>query len=333
MDYKLDLIYKKKDVLGLDIGSTSVKIAQLKKKKGRIHLAGCSAQDLDFDPFDDGVISDPKRMAEVIKGLLKQPKWGKFSAKRVAVSIPETKIFTRVLELPKMSEEELKEAINWEADQYIQIPTKELYIDWEIIGPIKRGKENVNEILMVAVPKKIVESYLETLKILKFEPFWVEMNLQAVTRAMISNKSKDEAIIVVDIGGSSSGIAVFDHKIKITGSIPFGGSNIVDTTNDKKKKIVFPEAGSLADEIKKLIDYYENKKEQVGKKITKVILCGGSASHPGITEEIGEKIKIPVEVGNPWVNISTYPLKPVPKSESPRYANAIGLALMGVIDE
>lgn len=330
MNHKYDLLYKDKEIVGLDIGATSIKVAQLKMKKGKIFLKGCGLKPLEENPFNpEGALKDPKETAEKVKELIKKDlKWGKITAKRVNLSIPESKIFTRVMELPPLGEKELKEAVNWEVDQYIPTPLKELYVDWEIIGITKKGKTVLSQILVVAVPKKIVDSYLEMVYAVGLEPFNVEMNLAAVTRAMVSNKAKDEAILVLDIGGQTTSIAVFDRAIRITGSILFGGDNVSQINENNS---VSGPAETLDAEIKKLIEYYEDKGDQ--KKITKILICGGAAYTPTLLDGIAKKTGLQVEVGNPWTNISTYPLKPLPKKDAPRYANAIGLALKGFTNE
>ena len=240
------------------------------------------------------------------------------------MSLPEEKIFSRVLELPQMSEAELSDAVQWEAEQYIPTPLKELSLDFEIVGTRSNGKEILNEVLMIAAPKTLINSYLDVIDKLGLEPYNIESNIQAVARSMISSKAKDEAILVIDIGGKRTSMAVFDKTVRITGSIPVGGENITV----EGKKASFPELDTLASELKKLINYYEEKDER---KIARAFLCGGSACLPNLKEGIAAKINLEVEIGNPWVNISTYPLKPIPKVESPRYANAIGLALNGVL--
>lgn len=275
-----------------------------------------------FSP--QGVIANPQAVANEIKELLKKPNWGKIRAERVNLSLPEEKIFSRVLELPQMSEAELSDAVQWEAEQYIPTPLKELSLDYEIVGTRSNGKEILNEVLMIAAPQNIINSYLEVIDKLGLEPYNIETNIQAVARSMISSKAKDEAILVIDIGGKTTSMAVFDKTVRITGSIPVGGENI----SVESKKASFPEIDTLASELKKLINYYEEKDD---KKIARAFLCGGSACLPSLKEEIAQKINLEVEIGNPWVNISTYPLKPIPKAESPRYANAIGLALNGVL--
>lgn len=359
MDLKLDLIYKKKDVVGIDIGSTSIKAVQLKKRGRLVKLIGYGSCPTPADAIKDGVITDPKMVAESITKLLSQPKMGHTTAKRIASSLPETKIFTRIIKLPEMTKKELNEAALWEVDQYVPTPTEELYFDWQIVAHGKDTKGNIEqEVMIVAVPKKIVDSYLEVFKIAGLEIFSLEMSLSAISRAMVSNKKQNEIFLLADIGGEATNIAIYDQNLRVTGSIPVGSSALYQSlsgkagldakkttdlisrceTGNKDACKTFLDAVSgnidtIVDEIKKLIKYYsELKGESIG-KIEKTLVCGGLASLPGLVEEIGNRIDLKAEIGNPWTNISIYPLKSIPRKETVMYTNAVGLALKGLENE
>lgn len=356
MNPKIDLVYKKRDVVGVDIGSAFIKVVQLKKNRNLVRLVGYGSLETPKDSYADGEIKDPKKVAEELKKLLSNPKMGRITARRVASSLPETKIFVRIVQLPEMSKKEVDEAVFWEVDQYIPTPTNELYFDWQILskGTDEKGKQ-IQEIMIAAAPKKLVDSYLEVFKIAGLELYSLETSLSAVSRAMVSSKSKDEIVLIIDIGGNATNIAIFDQNLKVTGSIPLGASSFLEsvsanTKTDKEKSqniilkcedndqsacktVISAIQGnltSISDEVKKLIKYYTDLKEKEKKNIARILICGGSASIPGLFEDLGKKVGINAEIGNPWTNISVYPLKPIPKREAARYTNAVGLALKGI---
>lgn len=356
MSSKIDLIYKEKDVVGIDIGSTSIKAVQLKKTGKLVKLVGYGSTPTPKNTIADGVITDPKKIAESTSKLLKTPKMGRFTATRVASSLPETKIFTRIVKLPVMPKKETNEAVKWEIDQYIPTPENELYHDWKTLENADNKGKN-QEVMIVAAPKKIVDSYLEVFKILNLELFSLEMSLGSVSRAMVSNKNKDEIILIIDIGGDSTNIAIYDKSLRVTGSIPLGGNNfnkslaLITNTDEKKSKemitkcdikdkknyqtiisAINKDLSSISDEVKKLIKYYTDLEDRKN-KIEKALVSGGCASVAGLTETLGKKISLKTTIGNPWENISIYPLKPIPKKEASRYTNAVGLALKGISDE
>ncbi|MEK7447273.1 MAG: type IV pilus assembly protein PilM [Patescibacteria group bacterium] len=343
---KQDTVYKKKDCLGLDIGASSIKIVQLKQKKHLTKLVGYQSRVLPENLVIEGIISDHAAMTKIVKEMMAETKEGKFTAEKVIASIPDTNVFTRVLELPELTEKEMKEAIAFEADQSIPMAITDLVIDWQILGP-SATKEKTNDILMVAAPLAIVNSYIQLFNILGFQPEAIETSLTAVVRALVSNKEKDEVIIVADIGAKKTNLGIYDNTLRFSDSVDFGGDMLTEAItsglkvdkekaekmkkdlglhDDKVKAEITPHLDNLKAEIVKVIRYHDERTGEE-RKIGKIILCGGSSNVVGLTEYLANELKLEVKIGNPWVNIDTYPIKPVPKSESAAYTNAIGLSL------
>jgi len=343
---KQDKIYKKKDCLGLDIGTSSVKIVQLKKKKSLTKLVGYQSRPLPDNLIIEGIISDHGAMVKIIKSMVAETKEGKFTAEKVIASIPDTNVFTRVLELPKLSEKEMKEAVMWEADQSIPMAITDLVIDWQVLGP-SHSKEDMNDVLLVAAPLAIVNSYIQLFNILGLQPEAIETSLISVARALVSSKERGETMIVADIGAKRTNLGIYDSTLRFSDSIDFGGDDIkgdvLPTQKDSKKDKKISKLPSssqldsktdsnlstLKNEIIKVIRYHDERASE-DRKISKIVLCGGGSNAVGLTEYLANELKMEVKIGNPWINIDTYPIKPVPKTEAPAYANAIGLSLRGL---
>lgn len=257
-------------------------------------------------------------------------------------------MFTRILDLPKLNEKDIEEAINYEVEQSIPIAANDLIYDWQTINQT----EEKSTIVLAAAPKSIVNSYMQLFKILNVEPLALEMSLAAIARSMVSNKEKAEPVLILDIGGQASNLAVFDSNLRVTGSHPIRGLTIrsqlsqslkiSDKEAEKTLKEGIKEKSKASDIIKESIDklaaesnnmvqYFTEKNK--GQKVSKMLLCGGLAFVPWLPEYFHEKTKLETKVGNPWVNISIYPIKPVPKEEAPSYASAIGLCLRGFLDD
>jgi type IV pilus assembly protein PilM len=345
--FKTDPVWVKKDVVGLDIGSNFIKIVQLAKNKKLTKLVGYGKIPVPENSIVEGVIAEPEKLAAAIKGMIETNIWGQITAKRVNTSLPESKIFTRILTLPRMKEKDLEEAISWEASQSIPMALTDLYLDWKIIGPSQVDPKS-NEIIFAAAPKAIVNSYLQLFQCLEWEPMAIETSLNAITRAMIPARNKNETILVIDIGGNTTNMAIFDQVIRVTGSSLVGGDMITSkvaaaTESDPKGKksiekkkeireIVDEDITLITREAEKIIRYYYEKINKTN-AISKILLCGGNAVIPNLTDIFKEKTGIETFIGNPWANISIYPIKPVPKNEAPIYTNAVGLALLGVKDD
>lgn len=344
---KIDPIWKKKDSVGIDIGTHSIKAVQLKKKGKFTKLVAYGKIDLPENYVIEGIIAEPEKVGKLISDLLSSSsEWGTFSAKRVYTSMSESKIFTRILTLPKMNNKELEEAISWEASQYLPMALTDLYLDWKVVGP-NADNQNNNDIIFAAAPKSIVDSFIQTFNLAKLEVVGLEPSLTAISRAMIPQKEKNQTVLVIDIVADTTNIAIFDNVIRVTGSTLVGGKDLitadqtaaVNATDSIKKKSEYklsPAAeGGLAEivtETKKMIRYF-GEKSSSNHQISNILLCGGAANLPGLTEYFTTKVGIPTVIGNPWANISVYPIKPVPKNEAPGYTNAIGLALAGLEDD
>ncbi len=344
-----DIIYKKKGVLGLDIGTELIKYVQLEKKGKLTKLIGYGKIEVPKNIIIEGIISEPEKLAEIIRKEISNPPWGKTTAERVVSSLPESKLFTRVIELPSITDKEIGEAISFEIDQSIPIPVTDLYTDWQIID---EDKKKIS-VLLAAIPRVIVDSYVHLFNFLKMDPLSLEISLSAIAEALISDRS-NKPIMILDIGGSTTNMAVYDKRITITGSHPVGYSTISESlsatlgvdkkgacalikkgisknTKDKGSEVIKNEFKKIITEIERMSKYHQERNEN--SVVSEILLCGGLGAMNGLSEYLSKSLNINTKAGNPWVNISIYPLKPVPKNESPIYANAIGLCLKGMKNE
>lgn len=352
-NFKTNPIWKPRDVVGLDIGTKSIKFVQLKKKGKLTKLVGYGQVELPDNYIIEGIISETEKTAKLCKDFLAKVPWGKITATRVNVSLSESKVFTRILTLPHTDEKSRNDAVIWEANQIVPMSVSDLYIDWQLIGPNNEDPKT-DDIIFAAAPKSIVNSYIQLIDLLGFEVMGIEINLGAVARAVVPNKNKNETVLIVDLGRKSTSAAIFDKYIRVTGSILTGGDNLTqkiaqvlkidqneaenlklkkdDKNAIKAREAIDTELTEITKELDRMITYYYEKinKENT---VSKILLCGGTASLPRLADYFTEKLNIPTEVGNPWSNISVYPIKPVPKDEAPLYTNAIGLALVGLEDE
>lgn len=345
-----DIIYKDKDVLGLDIGTELIKYVQLKNKGKLTKLIGYGKIEIPDNILVEGIISEPEKLAKIIKENLNNPPWGKITAEKVISSLPESKLFTRTIELPPISDKEIEEAINFEIDQSIPASSSDLYIDWQIVS---ENEKNIN-VLFAAAPRAIVDSYIHLFNLIDLEPISLEISLSAISEALISERNKSKPLMIIDIGGNTTNMAAYDKKITITGSHPVGHKTILESLKsvlsidnkkaeallkkgivanktDKGSEIIKNEFKKVITEIDRMVKYHEEKNDK--SKISEILLCGGLGSMSGLCEFIENETKIKTSVGNPWSNISVYPLKPVPKNEASMYAASIGLCIRGMKNE
>ena len=352
-DLKIDPIWKKKDIVGIDIGTRSVKIVQLKKAGRNTKLVGYGQVAVPENYVIEGIVAEPEKLAKLLTEYFKNGVWGKINAKRVCTSLPESRIFSRTISLPHLSNKDLEDAVNWEAGQTIPMAMTDLYIDHQVIGPSEDDPKN-DELIYAAAPKAIVNSYIQLFSIMGLQLESIETSLTAIIRAIIPKKNMNQVTLVIDIGGQTTNLAVFDRVIRVTGSTLIGGDHLTyrisqalgisekdaekvkkeknEKDKDNIRKSVESEIGEIVKEAQRIIKYYEDKNKK-SHKVEKVLICGGSAGLVTLDEILAEKLGIPTVVGNPWENISVYPIKTVPREDVPAFSNAVGLALLGVKDD
>ncbi len=345
---RVPLIYKPKPVFGLDIGSRTVKLVQMGSGN---HVLGFGYAGFPSDSITEGIISDPEPIAEAIKAVIKAPKGGKITARRVNLSVPVSKVFTRTIQLPgQLSADELEQAVRLEAEQYVPVPLPDLYIDFEII-PNTDGKTEFMEVLMVAAPRAIVDSYLKLFDFVDFELEAVETGLTSITRALIAANQPKGRVLVVDFGTRSVDLAIYDQAVRLTGTFAVGGEALTQTlvkrlgvsveqANEIKYRFgirqsglqtkimeaISPQLETLTAEFKKILKYYQDR-SQDNRKIETMIMTGGSASMPGLVDYLYHAIGVPIIVGDPWMQLKSH-LAP-DKLEAAMYTTAIGLAQRG----
>lgn len=351
---RVPLVYKERPLFGFDVGSHGVKVAQLKRAHGKIAVLGYGYTDFPEDAIVEGIIAEPDVIAKAVRPLLANPGTGTISAKRVATALPVSKVFTRPLQLPKMEKSDLEQAVRYEAEQYVPVPISDLYIDYVILPSAGSTKDHT-DVLMVAAPRAIVDSYIKLFDMLDLEIESLEISSSAVARSMIPMNRTNKATLIIDIGSRSSDIALFEHDIRLAGSATVGGDDFTHAlvtslgisehqANEVKYKFgigpsglqpkimeaISPQLHNVSAEIKKVTKFYKDRTEGE-QEVEAVILVGGSASMPGLTDFFTSQLhNIPIYVGDPWESLSLGKLTKVDRLDSPMYAAVLGLALLEV---
>lgn len=342
------LIYKDKPLFGLDIGTSSVKVMQIEANKKSQSIIGYGVANYDKTAVKDGVIQDPEVLAKATKELFEKNLIGEITTRRVALSIPVARTYNRVMNLPNMTRKDLDEAVKLEAEQYIPVAIDELYIDYNITAETKEGFE----LLAVAAPKKIVDSYLVYADMLGLDVSMIETTINASGRLIAHSEKNDVPTILIDFGSLSVDITIFDKQLIVTGTVAGGGDTFteliakkLDVSNQvahtiktkyglsvskKQKEIqdaLKPILSSLTKEIRKMIRYYDERTTSEG-TIGQIITMGGGANMPGLSEYITNELRMPTRMCNPWANLDFGKLQPPNNIEKSMYVTAAGLALI-----
>lgn len=355
---RVPLIYKDAPQFGFDIGTHTIKVVQLKRSGRKTTVEGFGYCFFPVEAMSEGIVVDPAEMAKAVKPLLQKLTYGKLTSRRVITGLPAAKLFTRTLQLPIMNQSDLDQAIRYEVEQYVPVPMTDLYIDYEIVNTT-RSKDNPQEgtldVLMMAAPRAIVDSYIKLFDALGLEIGAIEANMTAVVRALIHSGDAGGSTLVMDIGSIASDLTIYDRFIPLSGSVPIGGEqytdalvkslNIkVDQANEIKEKFgvspsgmrdkVFaalePQLQTVAKEARRVIKFYESRGSQQP-KVGSLVISGGTAQMPGIVDYFKAEVKLPLIVANPWKNLELKHAAPELTLDAPRYATAIGLALRGLL--
>ncbi len=351
----MSLLDLKTKAFGLDISDLSLKIVALNQRGRFFNLASFREEEIKPGIIRQGEIKDKESLVGIIKEAVKKIKGEKLKTKYVVASLPEEKAFLQVIRLPKMSEEDLKGAVIFEAENYIPLPINQVYLDYQIVQPPARGIDHL-DVLLAALPKSTIDPYIDCLKLAGLKTKSLEIESLAIARALIKNENSSSPVLLIDIGATRTSFIVFSgSSLRFTSSIPVSCQNftqiIAKALNtslleaeklklkyglipDKKFNIfeaLVPSLVDLVQQVKKYLDYY--KSHHPDKDVSKIILCGGGANLKGISDFFSDQLKIKVELGNPWINILSKDgenKSQLSQSESLRYATALGLALRGI---
>jgi type IV pilus assembly protein PilM len=350
----LNFLTLKHKTFGFDISDLSLKIIKLKKERDFLGLASFAEASIKPGVIERGKIKDEKVLVKAIKEILNKVKGEKLNTKYVIASLPEEEAFLQVIQMPEMGEEELKKAVQFEAENYIPLPIEKVYLDSQVVPPVHNHLDHV-DVLIAALPKKIVDSYLSVFQQAGLKPLAFEIESQAVSRALIKNGLSPEPLLLVDLGACRTSLIIFSgYSLRFTSSLPISGQKFTELIskklkiNTEKAEKVKIEKGieapgltasldELAEQIKKYLEYHRTHSAHEhllpdGEKIEKIILCGGGANLKGLPDFLSQKLQVQVSLGNPWQNILPEPLQEVPElsyEESLKYTTALGLALRG----
>lgn len=310
-------------VVGVDIGSHAVKVCQLKRTDKAYAVINLGSATLPEDAVDDGTLNDPEAVGKAIAELFKNLKIKK---KKIGFSISGYSVIVKKVNLAVMTEEDLEEHIQSEAEQYIPFDIDDVYLDFQDLKTNKEGSDRT-DVMLVAAKKEIVDDYLEMLEGLNLEPVIVDVDGFALENTYEYNYPKDENVALVDIGATKMNINIISKGTSVVARDIVVGSRQLTEQIQNTFDIEFEEAEALklghipaeekqqqieeifsttctqwVLEIKKAIDLYHanNTDEQ----LTRLVLSGGGAKVAGLAEFLSSETNLTVEIFNPFANMT-----------------------------
>ena len=338
-------------VLGIDIGTSSIKIAEVSDKGEKLYLNNYGMLET-RDYLDHTSLSiqnssldvEVNETANLLKTLLDE---FKPASKTALVSIPSFASFVTLVDMPMLSREETSQSINYQAKQYIPMDISEVSVDWFQVDRYKtsRGKD-FQRVLLVGIPNRVIESYKSICKLAGLNVVMMELDSIALVRAF---SSFNAPTLVIDIGAESTLISVTEgHTIKFSSQIDYGGIHLtrgisqsldLDMSRSdklKQRKGLLGKGGDselstlimpFLDVIIQEVGYVrKNYEERYRKDVKQLVLVGGGSNLIGIEDYFSNQLDLPIVPGDTLVDIS-YPgqIEPAVKTLKKELPISIGL--------
>lgn len=315
---------KKKDVVGLDIGCSSIKLVELKEDKNGFKLQNLAISPLPPEAIVDGALMDSVTIIDTIRDMITS---SRTKTKDVVTSVSGHSVIVKKISLPLMTEAELEESIQWEAERYIPFDINDVNIDFQIFGSTSENPE-VMDVVLVAAKKDIINDYVSVIMESGLNPVIIDIDSFALENMLAMNYeiAKEDAIAIANVGASITNMNIIKNNISaFTRDIFKGGNQVTEeiqrqlhVDHDEAEKIkvgtkvdltsqpiiqnVLKAASeSLAIEIGNSLDFFQSTTTYV--KIAKIYLSGGGSKIKDFDIILQQQIGIPVEVVNPFKKI------------------------------
>jgi type IV pilus assembly protein PilM len=314
---------KKKNVIGLDIGSSSIKLVELREDKNGFRLQNLAVSSLAPEAIVDGALMDSVTIVDTIKDLVTSVT----KTKEVVTSVSGHSVIVKKITLPFMTETELEESIQWEAERHIPFDINDVNIDFQILGS---GSDNPDmmDVVLVAAKKDIINDYVSVIMEAGLNPVVVDIDAFALENMLGINYDieKDEIVAIANVGASVTNINIIkDNTSAFTRDIFKGGNQITEEIQrqlhvdyEEAEKVKVGERGdskaqgvvqevlktaseSLAMEIGNSLDFFQSTSTY--QKISKLYLSGGGSKIKDFDIILQQQIGIPVEIANPFRKI------------------------------
>ncbi len=332
---------------GLDIGRSFIKIVQV-KPGGKKTLSALGSVPTPSGGMQSESEVELKKVSDAVKQCTKL---AKVEGNKCNVSMIESQAVTRLVQMPNLTDKELSSAINWEADKYIPLPLKEVNLQYKVVSRYAAGSEmgGKMDVLLIAAPKRVIEKYMTVVKDSGFSINAIETESSAIARSISSGL--ESGLVSVSFGSVSTEVAVIKQgSVIFTRSIATGGEAITkaimgefnlqhqqaeeykhtygileNQLGGKVANVIKPVLEVIMGEITKAIDFSKSNMKDV--QLARIVICGGGAYLPGISEFITRRTSLEVTLADPWASFDKQGLILKVPGQGGFYSTATGLAL------
>lgn len=310
------------EFFGLDIGTTSIRLVELKGQGPIKSLVRYAYAPIDANISQTDTEANNAAISDTLKSLIKS---SKITTTNVAVGIPSQKVFTTVVEVDKLKPEEMSKSIEFQIESFIPTPLDESKVDWSIIGDSSSNPTKV-EVLLSSVLNTVTEERLKMLELVGLNPISFEPDNLALSRALLDPNNSNPQM-VFDLGTYNSDLVIcMNNAALLTRSINFGTDGLIraatqdlNVKKEQAQEVVFKfgldktkvqgqvyqsiinPVNSLLAEIDKSIKFFTDKYPNI--KLDKIIVTGAASTIPDFPLFLANHTGINVEIGNAWRNV------------------------------
>lgn len=344
----------KKNLVGLDIGSSSVKAVELQRKGSTLQLMSLGYENLQPDTIVDGQIMELNNVSNVIVSIFNEHT---IKTQRVAAGVSGHSVIVKNIVLPQMSEEELQESFSWHAEEHIPFDIADVNLDYQVTG----NSSDALHVLMAACKSDKIANVKQAIQLAGKQPVIIDIDAFALQNCYEVNyqPKAGEVVALLNIGAATMNINILNGARSVFARDASVGGSQYTSLLQKELGLTFEQAEAvkrgvpvpdgvesrpiqpiietvsdiLALEVKKTMDFYRATAEEGGASIQKILVAGGGSKLPGLAEFLAKRFEIPVEIFDPFRQIEVDSRKFDPdymREVIPEMAVAVGLALRGV---
>jgi type IV pilus assembly protein PilM len=343
-----------KSMVGVDIGSSSVKAVELQGKNGDFQLVSLGYESLQPDSVVDGQIMELNSVSNAIGNIFNEHK---IKTTKVAAGVNGHSVIVKNIVLPQMSQEELQESFAWHAEEHIPFDISDVNLDYHVTD----STEDAIHVLMAACKRDKVANLKQAIQLAGKQPAVIDVDAFALQNCYELNYDPQpgEVVALLNIGASTTNINILNGSRSVfTRDASFGGNQYTsllqkelgltfEQAEQVKRGMPLPDGSEnvetapiletvsdiLALEIQKTMDFYRATVEDGGSAVEKILVSGGGSKLSGLIEFLSKQFEIPVEIFDPFkkIKIDSRGFDPEYMREIvPEMAIAVGLALRGV---
>ena len=342
---------RKSQIIGLDIGSHTIKLAQVVEKGKELVLAKFGVKELNPEVIVDGTVMDQGQVVSAITDLMKELD---IKVKESAISVSGHSVIIKRISLPEMSEDELSESINWEAEQYIPFAIEDVNLDFQILGPTPKEGANTMDVVLCAAKKDKINDYTALVTEAGLTPVIMDVDAFALENMFEVNyeiePEKVDALVnigaaVMNINILKDGLSIFTRDSSTGGNrytealqkdlgLSYEdaervkrGEDAGDKSPEEVQAVISAVSEDIVAEAGRSIDFF---RATTGiETVDRVILCGGGSLVEGLVDMFAERLETKAELANPFRNIGLDPKvdEGLVQRVAPAASVVVGLAL------